>query len=476
MKESEKKFITKLKKYSTNEIAKIFSSFDKYYFKNVNDEPLKHQLNIGYLRKEYYVLPWLFKDIIFYSTRYNDYREKINEEEAWDLYSLYYIFYQEIDNEFCLENYTDSSEKILSPIIYGHIQEQVKYQNYVAIYTNRFNRNYYILKNKSFNSITLNDIIYKKFGTDLKTYIHSLCLMVLLSLTYSTLNSEKALYYIDDEELYLKIINDMSVTYEECRTSGNKDIFNVSPILHTSQDEYIAVSLSTMYFNFSDKLYWIIKDYFNGITINFPVEFGNIFEDYVYEIICKQYGKSYVEKISRVNNKKSADFVIKCENYIIIIEVKSGVARANAKLEHLNIDSLKFFVKNNIVDAMQQLDSSAEMLSDNREIISFIVNYDLICVEDVLVFDVLSQYSPSNYKEDNLLLFGIDSFEEFIYEYDTIDKLEELFNSNKGKKLQVNKLLENCEIPRNCFYEDIFMNEVNEIYQLFEKKSNCKKI
>ncbi len=104
MKESEKKFITKLKKYSTNEIAKIFSSFDKYYFKNVNDEPLKHQLNIGYLRKEYYVLPWLFKDIIFYSTRYNDYREKINEEEAWDLYSLYYIFYQEIDNEFCLEN------------------------------------------------------------------------------------------------------------------------------------------------------------------------------------------------------------------------------------------------------------------------------------------------------------------------------------------------------------------------------------
>ena len=344
------------------------------------------------------------------------------------------------------------------------MQEQAIYEISLSLFVNRFNRNYHLLKNENFESINLKTLIKDKYQTDLENYIRILSIINLISVNYTILNRDEVLKNIENRDLYLKIIDDMSVSYRMCRVKENKDIFKVLPILHTSLNEYIVPSVFTMFANFSDKLSWLLKDEFKSKSSGrntFVNKFGNIFENYIYEILIKQYGKGNVEKIPRVEGEKSADFIIKGNEYLFLIEVKSGVARASAKLENLDIKSLEFYIDNNVVDAMKQLDASANKLKDSRNMVCIILNYDLIYVEDALLFDISSKYRPQHYSLSNLLLFGIDYFENFIYKYNTLNKLEQLFANLRGKELNVHELTENCEMAQDYFFENIFQKEID---------------
>lgn len=458
------KFNSKLKKYATNEVAKMFASFGKYYFNNHKDEPLTKAFTNGYITKNLIIQPWYFKDIIYYSTSFNDYRSKITEDEAWDLYILYCKYYDAIEAEYAELNYADTSQNILTPIIYGHMQEQAIYQVTLELFVNRFNRNYYLLKDVNLTSICLDTIINEKFGIDLKQYCKYIFIIALLSIGFTDLKDNRILNNINNKEVYLKILNSLSITYSKCRLKNNKEVLNVFPILHTGFDEYLVPNLCVLFSNLKDKLSWLLKDEFNNNSNHkstFVIKFGEIFEDYVFEILIKQYGKENVKKIPRVEGEKSADFIIKSKNYTFLIEVKSGVASINAKLENLDINSLDFYIENNIIDAMKQLDASSKTYKDERELICIIVNYDLIYTEDALMFDILNKYQPKNYDIQNLVLFGIDNFEMFINKYNTLNKLEELFSSYKGKELKVHQLIENCEIVKSYFFPDKFSRETN---------------
>lgn len=94
-----------------------------------------------------------------------------------------------------------------------------------------------------------------------------------------------------------------------------------------------------MFYNFGDKLYWLMKDHFCKGTA-FVNQFGDIFENYVFDILVKQYGKESVKKIERVKGEKSADFIIEGTKYIFLVEVKAGVAGADAKQQNLNPKTL----------------------------------------------------------------------------------------------------------------------------------------
>ena len=464
-------FNSKLKKYSTCEVARMFASFDRYYFKNHKDEPLTKTFSNGYTTKTLIVQPWLFDDIIYYSTFFNDHRSNITEDEAWNLYILYCNYYNAIEAEYAELNYSDTSKNILTPIIYGHMQEQSIYQVTLNLFANRFNRNYYLLNNRNFGNINIKSILNKKFNIDLEIYCKYLSIIGLMSVRFPKLNDKFILEHIDNQDIYIKIIDDLSVTYEECRSKENKEIFKISPVLHTSFNDYIVPSVCTLFFNISDKLCWILKDEFkNSGSSTFVNSFGEVFENYIFEILVKQYGKESVKKIPRVENEKSADFIIDGKKYLFLIEVKSGVARANAKLENLDIDSLNFYIKNNIVDAMQQLDSSSKKYKDDRELVCVILNYDLLYVEDSLLFDISSKYNPINYDINNLLLLGIDYFENFICKYNTLNKLEELFSSYNGKELKVHQLIENCEIVSDYFFPDIFKRETDDFTKKLKDK------
>ncbi len=459
MRESEKyieQFNAKLKKYSTNEVAKIFSSFNRYYYKHCNERPLTRNFSEGYRSFELIILPWLFNGIIFASTAYNDYRSDISEDQAWELYLLYHKYFNAIEGEYADVNYSDPSKNILTPIIYGHMQEQAIYQVSMGLFINRFNRNYYMLKNVEIDKIDLSALVKNKYQMDLDSFIRNLCLIAVFSSVRTVLNSDEVLQYIDDKETYLKIVNDSSISYEDCRSfKSNIDIFRIHPILQTSNGEYIVPNVNTMYFNLGDKLYWLFKDHFRKST-TFVNQFGIIFENYVFEILTKQYGIDKVERLDIVNGEKSADIIIKGEKYKFLIEIKSGVAGAEAKLQELNQEILVFYIKNNIVDAMEQLDASAKRLGNSDDVVCIILNYDLSFMEDSLLMDISSKYQPKHFDNNRLLFFNIDDFEMLICKYNDIMSLETLFDSFEGKELKVHRLIKACEIHKDCFFEDVF--------------------
>lgn len=473
MRESEKyfeQFNAKLKKYSTREVAKIFSSFNRYYYKHCNERPLTHTFSDGYRTFELLIMPWLFNKIIFASTVYNDFRADISEGQAWELYLLYHKYFNAIEGEYADANYSDPSKNILTPIIYGHMQEQAIYQVSMELFINRFNRNYYMLKDVNIDNTDLSTLVADKYRIDLDCYIRNLCLMAVFSSVRTVINSDEILQYIEDKDTYLEIVNDNSVSYEDCRSFKNRfDIFRIHPILQTSRGEYIVPNVNTMYFNLGDKLYWLFKDHFRKSTI-FVNQFGKIFEDYVLEILTKQYGKSKVERLDIINGEKSADIIIKGEKYKFLIEIKSGVAGAEAKLQDLNQGTLDVYIKNNIVDAMEQLDASAKRLGESDNVVCIILNYDLSFIEDSLLMDISSKYQPKHFDNNRLLFFGIDYFEMLICKYHDLVSLEKLFDSFYGKELNVHSLTEECEIPKDCFFEDVFNKNIDNFLRKNKKR------
>lgn len=68
-------------------------------------------------------------------------------------------------------------------------------------------------------------------------------------------------------------------------------------------------------------------------------------------------------------------------------------------------------------------------------------------------------------------MFWIDNFETFIYEHNDLEKLESVFSKHiKDENLSAHQLIENCEIPQNYFYEDIFNKKVDEFIAKIKRK------
>ncbi len=455
-------FNSKLKKYSARQVAKLFASFNREYFKYNGDSPITHKYSNGFNSYELLIQPWLFNRIVFASTKFSDYRSDITVAQGWELYGLYHNYFMALDGEYAQNNYADSTKNILTPIIYGHMQEQSIYQVTMNLFINRFNRTYFLLKNRKFQDIDISDLIYEKYKIDLDTYVQVISFMALLSVSNIILNDDDILNFFDGKELFLNILDDCSIDYSDCRDyNGKIDTFRIKPILKTSYKEYIVPNVNTMFYNLGDKLYWLMKDHFSKSTI-FVNQFGDIFENYVFDILVKQYGQDSVKKIERVKGEKSADFIVEGTKYIFLVEVKSGVAGAEAKLQNLNQKTLDFYIDNNISDAMEQLDASSKKFNDGRKIICLILNYDLSFMEDSLLLDISKKYNPKNFDIKNLLYFGIDYFENLIAKYDNLNKLEKLFDSYEDKELNVHSLTEGCEIIPNYFFEDIFNKRIDE--------------
>ncbi len=204
-------FNSKLKKYSTRQVAKLFASFNREYFKHNGDSPITHKYSNGFNSYELLIQPWLFNRIIFASTKYSDYRSDITVAQGWELYGLYHNYFMELYGEYAQNKYTDSTKNILTPIIYGHMQEQSIYQVTMNLFINRFNRTYFLLKNKKFQGIDINELIYEKYDINLDTYVQIISLMALFSVSNIILNNDNILKYFDDKELFLNILDDNSI-------------------------------------------------------------------------------------------------------------------------------------------------------------------------------------------------------------------------------------------------------------------------
>lgn len=447
-------FVRILKKYPTNEVAKFFSEQERICNDNTEKNKLtKRDFNFQSL----IIKPWLFPEIIYYSTFNNDYRHKqINEKILWDVYGLYQNFDMDKESLF-LHNKLETDKHILNYLMYGLTQQQLIYQkNYK--YINRFNRNYYLLKDLIIDGVSLSSIVEDKFKLTIAEYMSNLAFIAILSKIRIVLNTQEILNLIKNKESYLTVIDYLSVDYKGCRATPLKqNVFKVKPILESQKGEYIVPSFCLMMYNLGDNLYWLFKDKFSSNN-KFVNKFGEVFENYVFEILIKTFG-DVIYRIPRQDNQKSADFYFESENYIFIIEVKAGVAKLDSKTTMLNKESFDSFIKNNLTDALEQIDSSAKIYN-TKHVIPIIVNYDLLYVEDALLSNIQELYNPQNFDVNETILLGIDDLENLLYTYNTVEKLNILIKTMIEKSgefgLQIYKLLENTSGHANYFYEDLF--------------------
>ena len=356
---------------------------------------------------------------------------------------------------------------VFTYILYGIAQQQFIYQKSHR-YINRFSRNYHLLKDVEIEDISLSTIVKEKFSISLKKYIEMLTLITILSMKNIVLNADQIMDIVKDKDLYLDIINYLSVDYYECRsTKLNQDIFKVKPILYSQKGEYIAPSFCLMMYNLGDNLYWLLKDKFSKGN-KFVVKFGEIFENYVYEVFSKHFAESVI-RIPRVEGKKSADFCIESDNFVYLIEVKSGVAKLDSKTATLNQKSLDEFIKNNVTDALLQIDASAANFKD-KKIIPIIVNYDILFTEDSLLHNIENLCTVENFNIKETILLGIDDLENFLYTYKTLENIDELIITVlKDKDLmggvKIYKLLENIKGHKNYYFKDVFNINKNMLHQ-----------
>jgi len=452
-------FLSRLKKYPTNKVAQAFSNLERKCC-DINGEKLYEiEYKISkFQNQKLYMKPWLLPEIIYYSTANNDYRrDEVTNKIVLELYGLYQNYDMDRESEFLQNKLKDSNKSILNYLLYGISQQQFIYQK-PHRYINRFSRNYYLLKNAEIDGIHLEDLVKDKFEISLKEYIDNLVLISVISMKHIILNSPNVLTVVTNQEAYIKVIDYLSIDYYDCRNSKLEvDVFKTKPILYTQKGEYIVPSFCLMMYNLGDNLYWLFKDSFLGTT-KFVVKFGDIFENYVYEILRKTFG-GIVIKITREKNKKSADFYFESKKFIYIVEVKSGVAKLDSKTVTLNKKSFDDFIKNNVTDALEQIDNSAAN-HKNKTIIPIVVNFDLLYVEDALLSGIKDLYNPENYDVKHSILLGIDDLENLLFSYKNIDDLDRLIKQSidNGKEfgLQVYKLLEKIDGHKDYFYEDLF--------------------
>lgn len=456
-------FILKLKKYPTNEIAKFFSKYERECYNNFGKGLLpKIKFISGYIKHTVYMKTWLFPEIIYYSTKFNDYKSgKINDNKMIDLYGLYHDY--DINQETIYQNSSKTNDSnVVTYILYGIAQQQFIYQTPYR-YINRFCRNYHILKNMSIDNQSLSSIVEEKLSMSLEKYADYLVLIMSLSMNNIILNTDKILSSIKNKDEYMKIIKFLSIDYMECRdTSLGKDVFKVKPILFSQKNEYIVPSFCLLMYNLGDNLYWMYKDRFASGN-KFVVKFGEIFEDYVFSILNQTFGEKVV-KIPRIKGIKTADFYIEGKDFIYIIEVKSGVAKLDSKTAMLNQESLENFIKNNVVDAIKQIDSSVSNFK-NKAIIPIVVNYDMLFVENALIHDIENLYKAENYDTKETFLLDIDDFENLIFTYHTIEELDNLFkqvmlDKEESGNIKVYEITNKVRTHKDKFYIDIF--EINK--------------
>lgn len=459
-KESFKKFSDKIKKYPTNEVAKAFGSWErKCWDLSRDDKLLEETYGEKFSKQTIIIKPWLIPEIIYYSTKQNDYKNAlVGERQIKELYGLYQNYDMDKEGEFVSREQFNESEYV-NYLFYGLGQQQFKFQK-TTQYTKRFSRSIYLLKDFILKGIGLDSIIQEKLEMSFEEFVDNLVLITTLSTHYVVLNDEVILKLIKNTQNFIKVLEYLAVSYDDVRESSLKEnIFKTKPVLLSQKGEYIVPSFCLLRYNLGDILYWMIKDKFQS-TSDFVNSFGLVFENYVFEILFKQYGDC-VKRIPTEEGKKSADFCICCNDMVFIIEVKSKVAKLDAKNVIFNDKSIQDYVKSVIVEPLEQIDATAENFKDKR-IVPMIINYDVIFTEESLMHDIGDLYIPKNFNQKDTILLGIDDFENLISTYSNLqslcDLVEEVTEHYKDKTggLKIYKILENVENHKNVFYDDKF--------------------
>ena len=97
-------------------------------------------------------------------------------------------------------------------------------------------------------------------------------------------------------------------------------------------------------------------------------------------------------------------------------------------------------------------------------------NFDVLFTEDSLLHNIENLCCVKNFNIKETILLGIDDFENFLYTYKNLEKIDKLIEDVlKDKNLlggvKIYKLLENVRGHKNYYFKDVFNINKNILNQ-----------
>ncbi len=427
--------------------------------------------------------PWILSSMMYYASYSNDYRgTNLNNNEFFSLVNKYHIL-----DEWKSKYVNDRRSTI--DFLLGTTQKQFVYQKMDSL-TDDFSRNYEILVEipRKYCCKLNTDIITKEiYGISSREYFEYLLLVILQAHNYPDMDLISADFSSITEyrkDCYCQIIKQFAVSYQDIREDVSCENFFVkSPIVHTNYDEYIAFDIFVLFMKLNDGLYWLIRNYYHQRRSNiFVNEFGVLFEYYFEDLISTYLPESVITRINRKSTKtKRADWIIETENYTIIIEQKSCLAKLDMKNDTPNEASIGELCRK-FIGAIMQLDSSRKNdltpSMKSKKIILLVVHYEKLYLHSQLRERMkISKYFKSSLSGliDQVYFMNISEFEKLIALYKLNNKLfsellDKIYSSIENQIIDSmdfeNILSENKEV-RNHYLR----NKINHMGKLMNEMS-----
>lgn len=433
-----KDFINYIKKFSLDsvlyEFGNISSLMLKRHLKGQNPNGIGSMLKFNIkTQKRYYtqfkgsidLTAWDIIDIDYLAIlKSNDYRhDKFlpqNIPEASNLYRIY-------ENEHTDLSMFDTHIEEIFKIGLGQTSEQFRFESIGWILDN-FCRNYHILvASKRINRREIVDI--KKVVLELmempldefltyELYLAWLCSQDAIPLNVlDKVQVEKGI----SREKMIRIIQYYSNSYSAIRDEHNiigKQVFYSKPFVQTQKGKYIMSNLYLVLMTLGDGLYWLLRDYYKNVLDSdiFMRTFGYLFEDYFAELAEEYLFDGEWGKIPEKNDEKAADFYLEFDNFIMLLELKSGVWPIKGQNQAPDINNINKFIEDNLKEAYKQLIASEERCPGEKIVIKVILLYEFFNNIQFLYLSV-----PDIFKEDTRCYIM------------TISDLEAILNSRKNE-------------------------------------------
>ena len=399
---------------------------------------LIHSVSKVQINQEALVSAWNLLDLAYNAILFsNDYRGKEIEtnDEMFLLISATEATREKRESGYIKSMIDNDLTNDFWQFFWGFAGEQFKVQQEQIAFDN-VARELYILfeSSKLLNSPPdFAEIIKQEIGVKWETVLTNVLLIWAISLQNPVLHTRKNPNNRINNEDFLRVLYRYSATYEDIRKSDlGRQIFYTKPYVVTQHEDVISINCVWNLFLYEHCLFWLIRDFYkNQGSRKFTSDFGQCFEIYFRELLDKylypgSYCKIPVRKVAQ------ADWRIEVGGYRFLIEQKSALLPLMAKQQSPDIEKIKKFSKQNLLKALQQLESTEQFLQDGKYI-KIVLLYESYLHPAFL--DVVFSDEACNVTNDFYYwLVTIEEMERLLYTFNTDPRLFSKIVTEKIKR------------------------------------------
>ena len=251
----------------------------------------------------------------------------------------------------------------------------------------------------------------------------------------------------------IMVLGRYSSTPDEIRKDKLKrQKFYTSPIIKIN-NSYIATNPYLLLALFTNSNYWVLRNkYLNQNSRAFANLFGQLFELYVEELLQNCVDKEHFRKIEPVSKQKRADWLIKLDDYNIIVEQKSSLPTLSIQQNTTDPEEVKKHMKKCWGEAVEQLKATEDALNLKNSI-KIVLMYDEYFKEEAIEW--LFPLRPDLYNDRKYWLVSIRSFEILLMTY---KKHHDVFVNIMKEKIEAEACMSKAGRELPLFYDKYHVN------------------